>query len=61
MGLTRVLAIQVLGMDVDTEMDAIRKHMGVCPQHDCLWDELTVHVRGEAGWGETAEARIPWS
>jgi len=23
------------------EMDSIRKMMGVCPQHDILWDELT--------------------
>jgi len=30
-------------MDADTQMDEIRQTMGVCPQHDCLWDELTVY------------------
>mmetsp|Transcript_6173 Transcript_6173/g.5558 ORF Transcript_6173/g.5558 Transcript_6173/m.5558 type:complete len:92 (-) Transcript_6173:3623-3898(-) len=32
----------VLGMDIHDEMDDIRKIMGVCPQHDILFDMLTV-------------------
>ena len=32
----------VLGIDISTGMDRIRKSMGVCPQHDVLWGELTV-------------------
>ncbi|GMH62673.1 hypothetical protein TL16_g03525, partial [Triparma laevis f. inornata] len=35
------------GKDVSTEMSEIRKDMGVCPQHDILYPELTVkeHLR----------------
>jgi ATP-binding cassette subfamily A (ABC1) protein 3 len=29
-------------MDVENEMDEIRSSMGVCPQHDILFDDLTV-------------------
>ena len=32
---------EVFGMDVNTDLDEVQKHMGVCPQHDILWDELT--------------------
>jgi len=32
----------IFGLDVDTEMDKIRKIMGVCPQHNILFDHLTV-------------------
>jgi len=37
----------ILGMDVATEMGAIRQDLGVCPQHDILWPQLTVgeHLR----------------
>lgn len=31
-----------LGLDIKTEMHLIRKQMGVCPQHDILFDDLTV-------------------
>lgn len=31
----------VFGKSVLTEMTAIRRSMGVCPQHDVLWNELT--------------------
>ena len=31
----------VRGMPVSTEMDSINAQMGVCPQHDVLWHELT--------------------
>lgn len=30
------------GKDVETEMNEIRQFMGVCPQHDILFDNLTV-------------------
>ena len=30
------------GHDIETEMDSIRKFMGVCPQHDILFENLTV-------------------
>jgi ABC-type multidrug transport system ATPase subunit len=32
---------KVFGLDVRTQMDRIRKLVGVCPQFDILWDELT--------------------
>uniref|UniRef100_A0A7M4G151 ATP binding cassette subfamily A member 7 n=1 Tax=Crocodylus porosus TaxID=8502 RepID=A0A7M4G151_CROPO len=32
----------ILGQDVRSEMDAIRSTMGVCPQHNVLFDILTV-------------------
>ncbi|XP_066353512.1 ABC transporter A family member 8-like [Miscanthus floridulus] len=31
----------VHGMDIKTDMDAIYTNMGVCPQHDLLWETLT--------------------
>ena len=37
----------VLGKSIKYQMDEIRSLIGVCPQHDILWDELTAreHVR----------------
>eukprot|EP00743_Colponemidia_sp_Colp-15_P008092 GILK01008768.1.p1 GENE.GILK01008768.1~~GILK01008768.1.p1 ORF type:complete len:953 (+),score=144.68 GILK01008768.1:132-2990(+) len=37
----------VAGYDVSTDMSALRQVMGVCPQHDILWGELTAreHLR----------------
>lgn len=32
---------QIFGYDIETEMSEIRKILGVCPQHDILWNELT--------------------
>ena len=32
----------ISGYDIRANMDKIRKMMGVCPQFDILWDELTV-------------------
>ncbi|KAM3246934.1 ABC transporter A family member 7 isoform X2 [Capsicum annuum] len=29
------------GMDIRTDMDMIYSNMGVCPQHDLLWEKLT--------------------
>ncbi|KAJ8278672.1 hypothetical protein COCON_G00057380 [Conger conger] len=34
--------IYVKGMDIRSEMDTIRKTLGVCPQHNVLFDILTV-------------------
>ncbi|KAG8047198.1 hypothetical protein GUJ93_ZPchr0008g12512 [Zizania palustris] len=31
----------VHGMDINTDMDNIYTNMGVCPQHDLLWETLT--------------------
>ncbi|XP_050936141.1 ABC transporter A family member 7-like isoform X2 [Cucumis melo] len=31
----------VEGLDIRTEMNAVYESMGVCPQHDLLWDNLT--------------------
>jgi ATP-binding cassette subfamily A (ABC1) protein 3 len=33
---------EAYGKNVSTEMSEIRKIMGVCPQHDTLFDKLTV-------------------
>jgi ATP-binding cassette subfamily A (ABC1) protein 3 len=33
---------KVFGKSIKTEMDEIRHFMGVCPQHNILFDELTV-------------------
>ncbi|XP_053559159.1 phospholipid-transporting ATPase ABCA1-like [Bombina bombina] len=32
----------IYGKDIRTEMDSIRKDMGMCPQHNVLFDQLTV-------------------
>lgn len=32
----------IYGQDIRTEMDHIRKSLGLCPQHNVLFDELTV-------------------
>ena len=37
-------AISVYGRDIDTELDAVRPIMGVCPQHDILFDKLTARM-----------------
>ncbi|KAF4731356.1 hypothetical protein FOZ62_013495, partial [Perkinsus olseni] len=34
--------VTIYGHKVPTEMPVIRRSMGVCPQHDVLWDDLTV-------------------
>lgn len=33
----------IQGMNILTEMDSIYSCMGVCPQHDLLWGQLTAH------------------
>lgn len=32
----------IFGKDISTDMESIRQLMGVCPQHDILFDNLTV-------------------
>ena len=32
----------IAGHDITTSMDAVHHAIGVCPQHDTLWDQLTV-------------------
>lgn len=32
----------IYGHDIRTEMDEIRKNLGMCPQHNVLFDRLTV-------------------
>lgn len=41
----------IYGMSVVQQMDQIRSIMGICPQHDVLWDQLSAleHVRLFAG------------
>jgi ABC-type multidrug transport system ATPase subunit len=34
---------KISGMNVATHMHHLRKRMGVCPQFDILWDELTAY------------------
>jgi ABC-type multidrug transport system ATPase subunit len=38
---------KIAGLDIRTQLDAIRKVMGVVPQFDILWDQLTAmeHMR----------------
>ena len=31
----------VEGIDIREDMDSVYARMGVCPQHDQLWDQLT--------------------
>ena len=33
---------QILNYDVATEIDKIRSYIGFCPQHDIIYDQLTV-------------------
>ncbi len=32
----------ILGYDIRSQMDQIRTSMGICPQHDILYDKFTV-------------------
>ena len=58
----------VFGKSIKEEMDEIRAMMGVCPQHDILWDDLTAaeHLRlfaqlknvDTAGVNDEVDARL---
>ena len=47
------------GMSVETDMQSIRKDLGVCPQFDVLWPTLTAreHLELFAGSGECPSPR----
>ena len=51
----------IYGKSCSTEMDDIRSIMGICPQHDVLWDQLTgmEHVVLFAGLRGVERAEIP--
>ena len=34
--------VEAFGIDLFNDMDKVRNHIGVCPQHDVLFDDLTV-------------------
>ena len=34
--------VTICGRNISTDMDEIRQFLGVCPQHDILFDDLTV-------------------
>lgn len=33
---------RIAGYDINTEMQQVYRNIGICPQHDILWDDLTV-------------------
>ena len=51
---------EVFGMDIFSEMGEVRKMLGVCPQHDVLFDYLTPedHLRLFAAFKGTDPALI---
>eukprot|EP01138_Halocafeteria_seosinensis_P007062 gb/GECG01007221.1/.p1 GENE.gb/GECG01007221.1/~~gb/GECG01007221.1/.p1 ORF type:complete len:1912 (+),score=224.19 gb/GECG01007221.1/:1-5736(+) len=52
--------MHVYDEDVTEDLNAIRKYLGVCPQHDVLWDNLTVeeHLKLFAGLKEVPRAEV---
>ncbi|CAN7974909.1 unnamed protein product [Ixodes persulcatus] len=50
----------IYGRDIRTEMDIIRQNMGMCPQHNVLFDELTVeeHLWFYARLKQTPDSNI---
>eukprot|EP00762_Andalucia_godoyi_P004681 ANDGO_03589.mRNA.1 ABC transporter A family member 1 len=53
-------AAYVFGHSIESEIDTIRRFMGVCPQHDILWGELTgaEHLRMFAQFKKLPKERI---
>ena len=51
---------EVLGMDIFNEMDDVRKILGVCPQHDVLFEFLTPedHLRLFSSFKGTSPDKI---
>ena len=51
---------EVLGMDIFREMSDVRKILGVCPQHDVLFEFLTPedHLRLFCSFKGTAPEKI---
>ena len=62
-GLTRSTGGDALfyGLSMNSEMAEIRSMMGVCPQHDILFDDLTAeeHIRLYAGLKNVPKEEIP--
>ena len=52
---------KVFGLDVQEDLEEIRKTMGICPQHDILFDNLTVkeHLEMYAVFKGVSEKDIP--
>ncbi len=46
--------VYIQGLSVRTQLGAVRRQIGVCPQHDLLWEQLTAreHLRlfGRLRW-----------
>ncbi len=51
----------IAGKDIASDMAGIRHSLGVCPQHDVLWDDLTVeeHLQFFAGLKGVERKKIP--
>ena len=51
----------IAGKDIASDMAGIRHSLGVCPQHDVLWDDLTVeeHLQFFAGLKGVPKDEIP--
>ena len=51
----------ILGLDLQSELDEIRKSLGVCPQHNVLYDTMTVeeHMHIFAGLRGTGFPHTP--
>ena len=45
---------KMAGYDIASNLDAIRQSLGICPQHNMLFPELTViqhfYIFGMVGW-----------
>lgn len=52
--------MHIYSEDVSEDMHSIRKYLGVCPQHDVLWEDLTVkeHLELFAGLKEVKRADV---
>ena len=53
---------RVMGLDLSSDMSDIRKIIGICPQHDVLWDDLTVkeHLEFFAGLKGVPSNEVLW-
>lgn len=49
----------VNGYDITSELDSVRQNMGLCPQHNMLFDKLTVseHLRF---FGQVLVSKMLW-
>jgi len=52
---------KVFGLDIEDDLEEVRKTMGVCPQHDILFDNLTVkeHLELYSVFKGVDKAKIP--